>query len=123
MKQELVVPPHPEIPVKVTAWVDEGIAPLVAALNEYDEIMTLDSCQGDDDRGAYVLFRAHVGESLRLVRDLATALVTHTDYLLRAEWRPGADEPLIELACPPDRVGELARLVSAFRTRESLGGT
>jgi hypothetical protein len=26
--------PHREIPVRVTAWVDEGIADLVTALNE-----------------------------------------------------------------------------------------
>jgi tRNA(Phe) wybutosine-synthesizing methylase Tyw3 len=36
---------HQEIPIKVTAWVDEGIAPLVAALNEHPAVVTLDSCR------------------------------------------------------------------------------
>ena len=39
---------HTEIPVKVTAWIDEGVAPLVEALNEFPQVVTLDSCQGGD---------------------------------------------------------------------------
>lgn len=35
---------HHEIPVKVTAWVDEGVAPLVCVLNEFEDVMTVDSC-------------------------------------------------------------------------------
>lgn len=108
--------PHPEIPVKVTAWVDEGVAPLVAALNQFDDVMTIDSCQGDGDKGAYVLFRCLSGSPLDFAAGLAAALSPHeraADYLLRAEWRPGTDEPVFELACPPDQVETVARLVSA----------
>ena len=37
---------HREILVKVNAWVDEGIAPLVQALNEFAHVRTRQSCEG-----------------------------------------------------------------------------
>ena len=49
---------HHEVPVKVTAWVDEGIAPLVLALNELPGVQTLDSCQGGDQQGGTCLLRS-----------------------------------------------------------------
>jgi len=49
---------HREVPVKVNAWVDEGIADLVSALSEIDGLITLESCQGDaGEREAFVIFR------------------------------------------------------------------
>lgn len=42
------IPAHREIPVKVNAFVDEGIAPLVVALNEFGGVVTVDSCEGRD---------------------------------------------------------------------------
>jgi hypothetical protein len=34
---------HREVPVKLNAWVDEGIADLVAALSQVDGLVTLES--------------------------------------------------------------------------------
>jgi hypothetical protein len=49
---------HREVPVKVNAWVDEGVADLVSALSEIDGLITLESCQGDPgEREAFVIFR------------------------------------------------------------------
>ncbi len=49
---------HREVPVKVNAWVDEGIADLVSALSELDGLVTLESCQGDvGEREAFVIFQ------------------------------------------------------------------
>ncbi len=48
---------HRDVPVKVNAWVDEGIADLVSALSEFDGIVTLESCQGGSQSGAWVCFR------------------------------------------------------------------
>jgi hypothetical protein len=49
---------HHEVPVKVNAWVDEGIADLVSALSELDGLLTLESCQGDiGEREAFVIFQ------------------------------------------------------------------
>lgn len=117
---------HREIPVKVTAWVDEGIASLVSALNEFEEIVTLDSCQGGDEHGAYVLF-AYEGEAeagMEFARGLARRL-SHDParYLLRVEWQDGSTEPLFELACPPDQTDDLAEAISSYRTTPSADGT
>lgn len=49
---------HREVPVKVNALVDEGIADLVKAMSEIDGLVTLESCQGDSGvRNAFVIFR------------------------------------------------------------------
>jgi hypothetical protein len=93
---------HREIPVKVTAWVDEGVAALVIALNELEDVMTLDSCQGDDGRPAHVFFR-HRGDARAatlFAADLAAALAPH------------ADEHTFRLACPAAHVNGLVRVLS-----------
>jgi hypothetical protein len=48
---------HNEIPVKVNAFVDEGIADLVEVLSEVPELVTMESCQGSSEHDAYVFFR------------------------------------------------------------------
>lgn len=54
---------HETSSVKVNAYVDKGITPIVEALSLRHEIITVDSCQGGEDRGiddigrdAYVYF-------------------------------------------------------------------
>lgn len=49
--------PHQTVLVKVNAPVDEGIAGVVAALNEFPNLYTTQSCQGRDDGYAFVWFR------------------------------------------------------------------
>jgi hypothetical protein len=45
------------VPVKVNAWVDSGVAPLVAALSRRPELITVDSCEeSSDPAAAYVSF-------------------------------------------------------------------
>ncbi len=39
-------PPHREVAIKVTAWVDEGVAPLAQAINEFLHVRTMQSCEG-----------------------------------------------------------------------------
>lgn len=48
---------HAQVPVKVNAMVDEGIAQLVEALSAVPGLVTLESCQGGNGRDAYVIFR------------------------------------------------------------------
>ncbi len=121
---------HREIPVKVTAWIDEGIAPLVAALNEHADVVTLDSCQGGGDELAYVFFayRGDARAAVLFAADLAAALAPHeeaADYALTAEWRPGAGEPVFQLACPPDHADRLASVLSevSVPSRDTCGTT
>jgi hypothetical protein len=108
---------HQEIPVKVTAWIDEAVAPLVSALNEHPRVLTLDSCQGDAERPAHVFFcfRGSGQAAALFAADLGSALAPHedaADYSLTAEWRPGTDEPVFRLGCPTDHVGDLAVVLS-----------
>jgi hypothetical protein len=110
---------HHEIPVKVTAWVDEGIARLVLALNALDGVMTLDSCQGDEGGNPARVFFCHRSDArnaVLFVSELAAMLApceAIADYTLTAEWRPGTDEPRFRLACPAAQADALARALSA----------
>ena len=45
---------HEQVWVKVNANVDAGIAEIVSLLSEINGLQTLQSCQGDGDRPAYV---------------------------------------------------------------------
>ena len=115
---------HREVPVKVTAWVDVGVVPLVLALNEHDQIATVDSCEGYDDVGASVFF-VHRGSSTDgavFAARLGAALGAHRPSLpfrLRLEWLEETSEPMMELVCPRDAVESVAQAVSACRTRAS----
>jgi hypothetical protein len=117
---------HREVSVKVTAWVDEGVAALVEALNDLDRVVTIDSCEGGNGKGAHVLFRLRGDrrEAAVFASDLAHALgEPGAGYLLQAEWRPGGEgEPMLALTCQPDQVGVVADAVSACRTKLSGGG-
>ena len=113
---------HREIPIKVTAWVDEGVAPLVEALNEFPHLTTLDSCEDRHEHGAYVLFRCEGEDPAGFVAGLGGALSAEpVDFVLRAEWRRDYADPLLELSCPPKQVDDLAAAVSACRRRLSPG--
>lgn len=115
---------HTEVPVKVTAWVDEGVADLVLALNQFEDVVTLDSCEGDWDQGPYVLFRCR-DDGVSFAAALARTLAEHDrpiDYLLGLEWRAGDDEPLMRLTCPPQTTSALAHALNACRTTALDGG-
>lgn len=108
---------HHEIPVKVTAWVDEGVAPLVGALNAHPRVITLDSCEGGPDTPAHVFFsfRGDGREAALFAAEIGAALAPHerdADYSLSAEWRPGADGPVLRIDCPTAHISRLARALS-----------
>ena len=43
--------------IKVNAPVDEGVAGIISALSEFEALETVESCQGNAERGAWVCFR------------------------------------------------------------------
>jgi hypothetical protein len=108
---------HREIPVKVTAWIDEGVVPLVLALNGFPGVMTLDSCQGDPGQRPASVFFCLRGETVTFAERLAATLTRFADrcdYTLTVEWRAGADEPIFRLVCPAAHVCVLADAVRAW---------
>jgi hypothetical protein len=118
--------PHKEVQVKVNAWVDEGIAPIITALNQFERVETVDSCQGygskweaesigvwgDQLAYTYFRFRGTARDLLTFLQDLSVSLGTRLDsccdYRLRAEWLAGAKEPIGQLLVRLDYVPTLA---------------
>ena len=115
---------HQEIPVKVNAWVDEGVAPLVRALNRFSFLRTLDSCEGVQGADAYCYF-GHIGSAADL-----DSFVARLQKELGAEARlkrtTGTQHPMAVIFVPPDRLRRLAvhlgRLATNDRSYPSAGG-
>ena len=102
---------HSEVLIKVNAWVDKRIAPIVEALNAFSIVETFSSCQGDGH--IYFNVRGEPRELFSFIEDLANALTTEIGnnccaFKLRLEWlgsnpAHGAlyvtDEALDSVAC------------------------
>ena len=113
---------HEETFVKVNARVDSGIAPLIAALNEFPGLCTVDSCEG----GAWVRFRfgTALDESAAFLCWLSCKLVGEQAHI-SGDWGGGASLDLY-LRCPPseiDKIADLIRLAAkTFRSSVCLCG-
>lgn len=117
---------HQQVLIKVNAEVDEGIAPLVLALNAIDGVITLDSCQEiGSNREAWVFFS--FGETwqdlAQLMQDLSSGLgdlSIHAGYSLSLEWLGSDDHPRAWLTVAPRNIGALAEGIE--RLAPTLGG-
>lgn len=96
---------HAEIPVKVNALVDRGVAPLVAAISEFPGLLTLDSCEGEADGTAYcyVSHQGPVTEFVRVLGDIAAYARQKLggccdEYKITLEWLPGDEAPMAKIA-------------------------
>lgn len=110
---------HATVPVKVNVWVDEGIAPLVRALNSWDDIVTLDSCEAGPDALAYIQFSAEpveqlIGVAQRLARCLSQ--VDDSPAVVAVEWSYGGDAPLGRISCDLREVQRVADLLTSAHT-------
>jgi hypothetical protein len=106
---------HPEVAVKVNAWVDEGIAGLVNALNAVPGVLTLSGCQDSPDGVAYVDFTTHAATPLDdTVRAIATALARMAECpaVLSLRWCFGGEQPAARIECPPGAVQMVAEGLS-----------
>ena len=111
--------PHEEVPVKVNAFVDRGVAPLVAALNEVEGIVTLDSCEGGV-RGAYVFFVC-TDHLIELAHDLAATLrrLGSPLFSVAVEWEGSNDSPRGLLSVDVNLVEEAASLIQQFALEQA----
>jgi|GEM_PF-3526467 len=113
---------HKEVPAKVNAWVDSGVAPLVEALSLFKNVVTLDSCEGTESEGAYVYFKcwgsskrpcAH--ETCEFMIWLSSVLRSQpnpcSDYRLRLEWM-ASDEPMANITTYRNNVSAIAAKLS-----------
>ena len=99
---------HNQVWVKVNALSDEGIAPLVSALNEIHGVITLDSCQ-EGAWGAYVFFT--YGQDWRqlacLLQEMSSCLSNlrlPCGYRFLMEWQGSNDKPRAELQMESEHV-------------------
>jgi hypothetical protein len=111
---------HEQTCIKVNAMVDKGIAPLVEALNLFPGVVTLSSCEGNEDGRGYVAFTVdndgwqQVGEflsdlslSLRNFPDLCD----ETSFSLCLEWYTGSEVPTAYLRVQHKHIRRLAQAI------------
>ncbi len=120
--------PHREIPVQVTAWVDEGVAELVTALNAVPGVLTLDSCQEGKNGLSSVMFCTHDEAMLyETVSRIAQGIgAGPRERVTISLWWGSDDAPAVaDLACPPRLVSSVADTVRANvgRMRPSARGS
>ena len=119
----LAVQQHREIPVQVNAWVDEGVAELVIALNAIPGVETLDSCQADPGHGlASVMFCTHDEAQLYgTVGLIAQAIGSgpRDQVSLSLSWGSDDAPAIADLRCPPERVRVIADRVRVSASRMS----
>jgi hypothetical protein len=106
---------HEQVITKVNMPVDRGVRPLVDALNEFSEVITVESCEGQEETDAYVSF--HVGDDWHGVGDFAQQLsgdlggnpaLSDAYYSLSVEWYAGGNSPLGYLRVPRRHVSAVA---------------
>lgn len=108
---------------------DEGIAPLVTALNDVPGILTLDSCQQSPDGLARVTFCTHDNQALPRIVERMAYFFERRGWQERATLRLWAgcdgDTLAADLYCQPALVSALAGeiRVSAYRMNPSPGDT
>ena len=110
---------HPTKLIKVNAWVDEGLAPLVSALNEIPGVVTLDSCQENQWGSAHVFFAygqdwTDTGNLLQRISSLLAESCTRCVYLMRLEWLGSNDRARGLIAVRTEDINGLAQGIRAI---------
>ena len=112
---------HKQLPIKVNAWVDDGILPLVVALNDFDsDLLTVDSCERDQNGAAYVAFVTRRGSLSEMTKKLSVAAGSGHEALWRVEWFDGGEEPIAQVRVAPEAIGSLADAISRSTVAERV---
>lgn len=104
--------------IKINALVDKDIVPLVQALNSFDCVLTVDSCQGDNNNAAYVYF-VYAGEHENEVRFfywLANELrkKTKCDYEFTISWLSENKNAMAKLLTQPQHINSLSMVIEGL---------
>jgi hypothetical protein len=130
--------PHRQVFVKVNAPVDEGVAPLIEALGLFPALETVESCEGNNQRGPWVSFQygCYWQDSWRPLVDFVLGFLAPELYLMVGDsvrvaiqttpWPYG--ELCVRFGATDQVAGALVRLArrtTAGRSRSSgcSGGT
>lgn len=111
---------HSQIAVKVTAFVDSGVAELVTILNDIPNVSTFSSCEGKVGRNGenahvYLFYGRPYRTNWLLVACFANKLAAvlacngsyNTDITL--EWAGDKDAPFISITLPPKEIGKVVK--------------
>jgi hypothetical protein len=116
---------HVQVPVRVNAWVDSGVAQLVEALTEWDtKIVTLDSCEAGSDALAFVQFTSEPADELLAVTSTLADVLSRMECcpaILTLQWTYGGSVGMAKIACPTPDVPRLAaHVANSCRTSPSV---
>jgi hypothetical protein len=109
--------PHKEVQVKVNAFVDEYVAPLVIALNSIDGLVTLDSCEEDAGTGEASVYFTYgsgwqeMGNLIEVLARLIRGLNLCCGFSLCLEWFGSNDQPRAHLSLRREHVADVARVI------------
>ena len=109
---------HEQVPVKVNTRVDRNIVPLVAAINNFDSVITSSSCEVGPGKIAWIQFTVGSGEW----QELGTFINTLMSYIkqnapddvakncaMSVEWVGNA--PIGFIRTPFESIGAVAQYV------------
>ena len=110
---------HKQVMIKVNAECDEGVAPLVLALNKIEGVITLDSCQKGafGEANVFFLYGQDWQDLANLLQTISSELSkTHLacGYILRIEWMGSNEWPHAQIVLSPEHVAILARSIRAL---------
>ena len=105
--------PHKAIQVKVNAWIDQGVAPLVVSLNEIEGVVTLDSCQEGAFGRAFCFFTyghrwRDLGDLLQEMSTLLSNPGLPFGYSMLLEWLGSNEIPRAQVLVDPEHADLLA---------------
>ena len=91
---------HQEIPIKLTAWIDQGVVPLVEALDSFEDVLTVASWEMTSRvRMSFSVSGEPATKQRALLHGLAADLNSEEGVFLPAPSRVAAEsEPLLTLS-------------------------
>ena len=118
-------PASKQVRVRVNAWVDERVAPVIEALNDFPDLVTLGSHAGTDGQNAWVSF-AHrqldTNETLAFIQFLANELQSRIDNEVGCrvglEWEVGNKNSMAKIEAPMHAINDLATVLSEVASGE-----
>lgn len=121
---------HKQVPVKVTVFVDEGVAEVVKALNDIDGISTFSSCEGIIGKEyAHVYFdfgkySPNRWQGLaRLSAKIAKILSANEIYdaSVSLEWTGDKDTPFIAIEFEPQQSLQIVKILAEHKRELTQG--